>query len=90
MFSQLLSLVQKESFDSKKINIIQPAINTGAVFTSSQVLSILKTYDFDRDRRECAVKLYQSVCDKSAWFTVKSAFDFDSDWEEVIKSVGLK
>ena len=89
-FNQFLSLIQKESFDGKKINIIQPAINTGAVFTTAQVVSILKTYDFDTNRKVDAVKLYQSVCDKSAWFTVKSTFDFDSSWEEVIKSVGLK
>lgn len=86
-FAQVLAMLKSEPFDDEKINILGPVLKSGANFTCEQVLAILNTYKFESKKEKVALKLYPHVCDKSSWFTVKSAFSFDSSWKVVVNSL---
>jgi hypothetical protein len=80
-FSQLVSTIGNESFDSSKLNVLRTA--TGNWFTCSQVAQLLGQFTFD-DNKVKAVEIVASrIVDKNNAFSLYSSFTFSSSKERV-------
>lgn len=89
-FSQFLNVVNKNtSFDEDKIGLVNQQMRT-TFFTSEQIRMLLKTMSFDKNRLALAKSAYSKCVDRSNYFVVYDAFDFESDKRELMKFITNK
>ncbi|MBQ9394014.1 MAG: DUF4476 domain-containing protein [Proteobacteria bacterium] len=80
--------VANAPFSDSKRAVVDSLVNSGNQFMCSDVREILDAIDFDDAKVYAAIKMYPNTIDKNNWFTIYSAFAFDSSKEEVRRAVG--
>lgn len=83
-FDQFLKMLQKNArFDDNRLAMInQQASST--MFTSQQITVLVKEMSFDKNRLSLAKSMYFKCTDKSRYFLVYDAFDFESSKRELM------
>lgn len=89
-FSQFLNVITKNaSFDEDKIGLVNQQMRT-TFFTSEQIRTLLKTMSFDKNRLTLAKSVYSKCVDRTNYFVVYDAFDFESNKRELMKFITNK
>ncbi len=83
-FQELLNMLQKEAFESGKLEIVRTAAKDN-FFTSEQVKRIMETFQFDDYKVKAAKILYPRVVDRENFFVVFSTLTYSSSREELRK-----
>ena len=86
-FSTFVSLVNKTTFRSQKMELIKAAAASNS-FTVSQILQTMDLMTFSSDKVDIAEAMYDHVCDYNNWYMVYSAFDFDMYVRDLKKRIG--
>lgn len=81
-FNLFIEELKKESFDPKRQERAI-AYATKANLSADQIGQILKTFTFDSYKIEVAKKAYPKCYDKQNYFIWKSAFTFESNFNEL-------
>jgi Domain of unknown function (DUF4476) len=81
-FNLFIEDLKKESFDPKRQERAVSYV-TKANLSADQIGQILKTFTFDSYKVEVAKKAYPRCYDKQNYFIWKSAFSFESNYNEV-------
>ena len=76
-FQNLLRMVQNESFDRSRLNILKSAIG-GRGFTVNQVTELARCFDYDTQRYDFAVFAYNYTYDIDNYYAVANSFSFDN------------
>jgi hypothetical protein len=87
-FATLRGAIQTESFSDGKLTVLRTALADHRL-SVQQASQLLPLFDFSSDRVEAAVAIYPRLVDPENFFQLYSAFDFESDKEEVRKKLGL-
>ncbi len=82
MFTQFLNSLDKESFDSKKLDKAKKYIDKGNL-NASQITDIAKKFSFDSNRLDWAKYAYTKCNDKANYFILKEVFSFSSSYDEL-------
>ena len=82
MFTQFLNSLDKESFDSKKLDKAKKYIDKGNL-NASQIADIAKKFSFDSNRLDWAKYAYTKCNDKANYFILKEVFSFSSSYDEL-------
>ncbi|MFN8437351.1 MAG: DUF4476 domain-containing protein [Cytophagales bacterium] len=86
----LVYQLDKLSFDSDKLQLLQRAVVQRALYTS-QSLSILAQFDFDDKKLNAAKYMFDHIVDKQNYYSIQSNFTFNStkkDFNDFLKSKG--
>jgi hypothetical protein len=86
-FAAVVQAVENESFSRGKLEALTDA-SVDRWYTSAQVTRMLEGFAFDDGKVDAAVVMHPKVVDMENWFTVHSAFTFDSSKEELRRRVG--
>lgn len=81
-FSGMKDYVQRQSFDSDKLNAAKEVSRTNKL-KSSQVADLCKLFSFDNNRLEYAKYAYDYVVDKNNYYLVSNTFSFSSNANEL-------
>ena len=87
--SELQSLaeaVNRESFGNGKLGILKEAARY-SYFSTDQVVTLLRAFDFDNERVNAAISLFPRVVDAGQWYKVYEVFDFSTSKEKVRSAV---
>ncbi len=87
-FATLRGAIQTESFSDGKLRVLRSAL-TDHRLSVEQAAQILPLFDFSSDRVEAACAIHPRLVDPENFYRLYSAFDFESDKEEVRKRLGL-
>ncbi|MBI1837114.1 MAG: DUF4476 domain-containing protein [Flavobacteriia bacterium] len=82
MFTQFLATLDKESFDSKKLEKSKRYIDKGNL-NASQIAEIAKKFSFDSNRLDWTKYAYSKCSDKVNYFILKDVFSFNSSYDEL-------
>lgn len=81
-FRQFFAMFQRESFDDGKIAMINQQMSNSQ-FTSEQIRDLVKSMSFDKNKIMLAKSMYKRCVDKSRYFLVSDAFDYESSKREL-------
>jgi hypothetical protein len=87
-FADICESLSKQKFNSTRVTIARQIIQAKGCFTSRQVLSIVKLFDFEDSRLEIAKYAFAYATDKENYFLVSDGFSFDSSKTELSKFIG--
>lgn len=87
-FAQLLAAIKAESFSSGKRRVLQMAAPY-SYFSTQQVKTLVKAFDFSSDQVDAAVLLYPQIIDYHNFYQVLDAFTFESSKQEVRERLQL-
>lgn len=79
--------IERESFDSNRLKMIQMIISTGGLLNTSQIYTISKSFDFDSNRIQFLTMAYPNCIDKVYFYKVLETIEFNSSKEKVIAFV---
>jgi len=83
-FNQFLEMLQKNArFDDSRLSMINQQARS-AMFTSQQITILVKEMSFDKNKLSLAKSMYFNCADKSKYFLVYDAFDFESSKRELM------
>jgi hypothetical protein len=87
-FATLRGAIQTESFSDGKLRVLRGALADHRL-SVQQAAQVLPLFDFSSDRVEACVAIHPRLVDPENFYQLYSAFDFESDKEEVRKKLGL-
>jgi hypothetical protein len=82
MFTQFLNSLDKESFDSKKLDKAKKYIDKENL-NASQIADIAKKFSFDSNRLDWAKYAYTKCNDKANYFILKEVFSFSTSYDDI-------
>lgn len=83
-FNEFLSVLQKNArFDDSRLSMINQQTHS-VMFTSQQISILMKEMSFDKNKLSLAKSMYFKCIDKSRYFLVYDAFDFESSKRELM------
>lgn len=85
-FEDLLEMVNKENFDSRKIELLKSLL-PDLRLSAKQISSILRDFSFDSDREKAVSILYPCCVDKENFFIVLKTFQFESNGKRALENV---
>lgn len=85
-FRQLKQMVQNESFDDRKLELLRSALPNNAL-TSNQVLELMQLMSFERNKLELAKFAYRYTVDRNNYFLVQDALMFSNSKSELSKYI---
>jgi len=86
-----ITAITEESFDKDRTEALRNFLANSAIqFGASEVLRILKAYDFDRDRNEACQLLSGRVLNPVDAESLSSVFDFKTHSEECLSNLAKK
>lgn len=88
-FNDLIITVKQESFDSRKLKVMNMAIRQNNL-SSRQVLQLMKLLTFDSYKLKLAKKAYAKTVDKQNYFIVRNGLTFSSHKRELTKFIKHK
>lgn len=83
----IITALNDAAFSREKLAILRSA-SASRWFTVDQVVRIMHTFDFGRDKVEAAAMLHEAVVDRENWYQVYSALTFGSDQRKLRERVG--
>ena len=86
-FATFLSRVAGASFDSNRLDLVHTAAQAN-VFTTDQVVALMKTSAFDDSRIDIAVSLRPRVVDPDRYALVFDALQFQSSRDTLRQRLG--
>jgi hypothetical protein len=87
-FHESMQLVRVESFDSRKLEVIQRLARTGR-FTTDQARSLAAQLTFDSKKAEALIALYPAVVDPDRYVLALDVLDFGSSKRRVAQTLRL-
>ncbi len=85
-FSMLKNLIEKQSFDSSKLETAKSALYKNKI-TSRQVLELVRMLTFESSKLDLAKFAYDCTIDQGNYFVVNNAFTFPSSIDELNKYI---
>lgn len=85
-FNAFLETLRAESFDSKRLEMVQRAARSVA-FYSDQVALLIGCLKFESHRIDAAVMLYPRTVDSKNWHLIQQSFSFASSFSDVEKKI---
>lgn len=79
--------IERETFDSNRLKMIRMIISTGGLMTTSQILAVSKSFDFDSNRIQFLTMVYPNCIDKVSFYKVLETIDYNSSKEKIISFV---
>ena len=86
-FQRILLALDDADFSDEKLSVLRSAAATRH-FLVDQVIAVLGKMTFDSDKIEAAALLHSRVVDRTNWYKVYGALDFDSSRAELKQRVG--
>ena len=84
-FSKYYDTMKAKNFDSHKVDQAKLSARSGACFEVDQIVKLLQLLSFDANRVEMAVALYPITADPQNWYRLANAFQFQSNYQEVVE-----
>lgn len=81
-FTQLLTVMDNQWFESGKLQVAQQALATN-YFTTAQVVDMMERFWFEETKLELAKQAYDRVLDPQVYFMVNDVFWFSSSVDEL-------
>ena len=85
-FEQFYNVIQKQTFNNSKIDIIKGQ-NNNAVWRTEEIKRLLQLFSFDKDRLEVAKLCYANCIDKQNYFNLYPVFSFNTSVIELNKFI---
>jgi hypothetical protein len=82
-FARLLTMVKKETWDDDKANLVQ-AYTVNSRLSTNEVEQLLRAFDNDDKKLSLAKSLTPVISDLSNYYTLSSAFTFNTAKEEFL------
>lgn len=85
-FDKLLKSLKQEAFDDGRFALLKAAANT-VYFTSEQARQLVAVFTFSDGQKKAAILLHARLVDPVNFPSVVAAMTFDSDRQEVLRSI---
>ena len=85
-FRQLKQLVQNESFDDRRLELLRSALPNNAV-SSNQVLELMQVLSFENNKLELAKFAYRYTTDRNSYFLVQEGLLFSNSKSELSRFI---
>ncbi len=86
-YESMLQAVISKDFDEAKLRVAKQIIRQNSCLTVSQLMGILRLFDFDKDKLELAKLAYHYIYDIENFYKVNNVFDFENSVEELDKYI---
>ena len=83
-FSQLISQIQKASFETSKGSVAKQALKTNKI-TCQQLLRILNEFSFESTKLQFAKDAYKNVIDRNNYYLINDTFTFQSSKDDLLE-----
>ena len=81
-FEQFMGLMEKQSFDSDRKEVLDHALLT-SWFTTDQCIRLMDFYRFDSEKKQLMKKIYPKIVDKPNFYYAIDKLTFSSDKNEI-------
>ena len=81
-FEQFMGLMEKQSFDSDRKEVLDHALLT-SWFTTDQCIRLMDFYRFDSEKKQLMKKIYPKIADKPNFYYAIDKLTFSSDKNEI-------
>ena len=81
-FEQFMGLMEKQSFDSDRQEVLDHALMT-SWFTTDQCIRLMDFYRFDSEKKQLMKKIYPKIVDKPNFYYAIDKLTFSSDKNEI-------
>jgi len=81
-FEQFMGLMEKQSFDSDRKEVLDHALLT-SWFTTDQCIRLMDFYRFDSEKKLLMKKIYPKIADKPNFYYAIDKLTFSSDKNEI-------
>ncbi len=88
-FRKLLETVTRYKFDSERTTLLKSAVKT-ASFTCEQSRQLLKTYEWDSERRRALSLLWTKLVDRRNVSSLADTFDWAAEWRSACRELGIE
>ena len=86
-FSDMISSIKKESFNSTKMTLTKNILKSNPCFNTRQIKDILAEFSFDSNKLEIAKFAWDYTVDKANYYRVADAFSYSSSKDELMKYI---
>ncbi len=87
--NQLVSRIQKESFDDGEMRELKMGLNN-MMFMAKDAKKLIDAFSFDSAKVDAGVAIYPMLYDKNNVMAMLDAFSFSSTKDELLEKLGLK